>query len=243
MSRLPAHPVAALAVAVTALGALALSGCSAMPAGADDPTGPAADGLRVAVIGDSIEAGLGLDQGQSWPELLATELGWTLDNASSSGAGFVATDDDGDDFGPQVEAAIASGAQLVLIGASDNDLGTDAGALEASTATAVERLRGGLPGATIVGFPALTGMASDEQLADADAALRHAVESVGGTWLAFEQPYRDRPGLVQDDGEHPTAEGQRAIADAVAAALARAGLGTLVGVPDPARTSPSPANG
>lgn len=226
------RPLAALALA--AVSALALAGCASAGAGgsagggtgssgegAVTASGPA-DGLRVAVIGDSIAAGLGVEDGQAWPSLLAEENGWRVSNLSSSGAGFVATDGDGDDFGPQVTAAIDADAQLVLLGASDNDIGADDGDARQATADAVARLRAGLPHARIVGYGALTGEASDAQLASVDRALRDAITAAGGVWLELGQPYRGQEGLVQDDGEHPTAAGQRAIADAVRSALAAA---------------------
>jgi acyl-CoA thioesterase-1 len=220
------RPLTALALA--AVSALALAGCSSPVAGENaggegpvTAAGPA-EGLRVAVIGDSIAAGLGVAQGEAWPSLLAEENGWRLSNLSSSGAGFVATDGDGDDFEPQITAAIDADAQLILVGASDNDLGADDGDARQATADAVQRLRAGLPRAQIVGFGALTGEATDEQLASVDRALRDAVAASGGVWLELGQPYRGREGLVQDDGEHPTAAGQRAIANAVRAALAAA---------------------
>lgn len=200
----------------------ALSGCAVAVAG---PLSPAQDGSsgaeRVAVIGDSIESGLGLDPGEAWPALLAQSRGWRLTNLSVPGAGFVAQGSGGDDFSAQVGAAIASRPQLVLIGASDNDLGADTAEVASAARRAVERIRSALPDARIVGFSALTGEAADDELAPLDAALRTAVEAAGGSWLDLGQPYRDRAGLVQDDGEHPTLPGQQAIAEAVEAALPR----------------------
>jgi acyl-CoA thioesterase-1 len=232
------HPLTVLALA--AVGVLALAGCSDATAGAARETGAGAatgpaDGLRVAVIGDSIAAGLGVKEGEAWPSLLATEYGWRLSNLASSGAGFVATDGDGDDFGPQVTVAIDVDAQLVLIGASDNDLGADDADARQSTIDAVQRLRAGLPHAQLVGYGALTGEATDEQLAPVDRALRDAVTAAGGVWLELGQPYRAQEGLVQGDGEHPTAAGQRAIADAVRSALVAA---HVVVTADGARATP-----
>ena len=66
-----------------------------------------------------------------------------------------------------------------------------------------------------LGFNALTGKTSDDDLAPLNKALRHAVTAVGGHWLELGQPYRGRAGLVQNDGEHPTPAGQQAIAAAV----------------------------
>lgn len=199
----------------------ALSGCASANAVSNAlaarSSTPAAE--HVAVIGDSIESGLGLDPSEAWPALLAADDGWRLDNLSVPGAGFVAQGADGHDFSAQADAAIAVRPDLVLIGASDNDLGTDPDELSAAMRSTVDRLASALPDARIAGFNALTGQASDDELADGDAALRQAVLAVGGTWLDLGQPYRGKAGLVQDDDEHPTLPGQQAIAAVVAARL------------------------
>ena len=226
MGMLGRRPLAATATALTAalLALTALSGC-ATAAGVGAGAAPATDATasasadRVAVIGDSIESGLGLEPAEAWPALVAASRDWRLDNLSVPGAGFVAQGSDGDDFSAQVDAAIASRAQLVLIGASDNDLGTDLAEVSAAMQKAVDRLRSELPDARLIGFNALTGQASDADLAPFDAALRTAVEGAGGTWLDLGQPYRDRGGLVQDDDEHPTLPGQQAIAAVVESKL------------------------
>ena len=57
------------------------------------------------------------------------------------GAGFVANGGDEQDFGAQVDQAIALRADMVLIGASDNDLGRDVYTVSAAMSAAVERLR------------------------------------------------------------------------------------------------------
>ena len=219
------RPLAAAAAAVTTalLALTALSGCSAANAGAQGAvaaaSGSSPTGERVAVIGDSIESGLGLEPSEAWPALVGADRGWRLDNLSVAGAGFVAQGSDGHDFSAQVDTAIASKAQLVLIGASDNDLGEDLGEVTDAMEQAVTRLRAELPDSRIVGFNALSGAASDEELAPLNGALQQAVEDVGGTWLDLGQPYRDQAGLVQDDGEHPTLPGQQAIAAVVARKL------------------------
>src|SRR6478609_4757283 len=104
LARRRLHPIAA-ALAVATLAGVALSGCSTgVPLVAVGT--PVADAhARVAVIGDSIEAGLGLMPGEAWPDLLAVDRRWGLDNLSVSGAGFVATAADGDAFDDQVDAA------------------------------------------------------------------------------------------------------------------------------------------
>ena len=168
----------------------------------------------MAVIGDSIESG-GTRPAEAWPALVAVDRRWKLENYSVPGAGFVAHGGDGQDFGAQVDQAIALPADMVLIGASDNDLGRDICIVSAAMTAAVERLRTALPHARILGFNALTGEASDDDLAPLNEALRDAVTAVGGHWLDLGQPYRGQAGLVQNDGEHPTPAGQQAIAAAV----------------------------
>jgi acyl-CoA thioesterase-1 len=208
------RPLAVTAAALSALllGAIALSGCTT----ASSVPGVAAGGHpTVAVIGDSIESGMGLRPAQAWPALVAVDRRWELNNYSAPGAGFVALGDHKQNFGAQVDQAIALHPDMVLIGASDNDLGRDVSTVSAAMTAAVQRLRTALPHARILGFNALTGEASDDDLAPLNKALRDAVTAVGGHWLDLGQPYRGQAGLVQDDGEHPTPAGQQAIAAAV----------------------------
>ncbi|MGO9354880.1 MAG: SGNH/GDSL hydrolase family protein [Mycobacterium sp.] len=214
------HPHRALAVTATALllGAIALSGCTPASSVPGVAVGPAVNGKdhpKVAVIGDSIESGAGLRPAEAWPALVAVDRRWELENYSVPGAGFVTHGDDEQDFGAQVDQAIALRADMVLIGASDNDLGWDVYTVSAAMTAAVERLRTALPHARILGFNALMGEASDDDLAGLNEALHDAVTAVGGRWLDLGQPYRGRAGLVQNDGEHPTPAGQQAIAAAV----------------------------
>ncbi|MFP3465047.1 SGNH/GDSL hydrolase family protein [Leifsonia sp. SIMBA_070] len=226
------RPLAIAATAATAslLALTALSGCTtadvgAVAGGAGAPSSPSASGTasataeRVAVIGDSIESGLGLDADEAWPALVAQTEGWELDNLSVPGAGFVAQGSNGADFSAQVDAAIASKPQLVLIGASDNDLGTDMTQVADAMQTQVARLRSALPDARIVGYNALSGEAGDADLAPLDSALQQAVDAVHGSWVDLGEPYRDLAGLEQDDGEHPTLPGQQAIAAVVESKL------------------------
>ncbi|MEV8215141.1 SGNH/GDSL hydrolase family protein [Leifsonia sp. NPDC077715] len=219
------RPLAAAATAISAalLALAALSGCAVTNGGAADAVGaastPTAAAERVAIVGDSIESGLGLEPSEAWPALVAQSRGWRLDNLSVPGAGFVAQGSDGHDFSAQVDTAIAAKAQLVLIGASDNDLGQDLAEVAGAMKSAVDRLHSDLPDARIVGFNALSGAASDDDLAPVDSALQQAVEEVGGDWFDLGQPYRGVAGLVQDDGEHPTLPGQQAIAAVVESKL------------------------
>jgi acyl-CoA thioesterase-1 len=211
---------AAAAFAALLLGTVALSGCAS--ASSQLAVGAAVTGGEhpvVAVVGDSIESGLGLEPFESWPALVAVDRRWGLQNFSEPGAGFLAVGSSDSDFTAQIDQAIAAKADVVFIGASDNDLGHDTAAVGAAMAAAVERLSDALPKARLVGYNALTGEASDSDLAPLNDALKRAVTAAGGTWIDLGQPYRGHVGLVQDDGEHPTLEGQQAIASVVLSRL------------------------
>lgn len=210
------RPLATLATALAALllGTVALSGCAAA-SGPGLALGATVNGGRhpvVAIVGDSIESGLGLEPFEAWPALVAVDRRWGLQNFSEPGAGFVAVGPSNQDFEGQIDQAIAAKADVVLIGASDNDLGQDTATVAKAMAAAVERLSDALPKAHLVGYNALTGEASDSDLAPLDDALRTVITAAGGRWVDLGQPYRGQLGLVQDDGEHPTLEGQQAIA-------------------------------
>lgn len=174
---------------------------------------------RVAIIGDSIEAGLGLSKDQAWPELVAADEQWNLDNLGVSGAGYVAHGTGEKTFADEVRDAIADKAQVVFIGASDNDLGKNLADVTQQMQADVALLHSSLPDAEIIGYNAISGSASDSELAPLNAALEKIVEAHGGYWLDVGEPYRGVSGLVQKDGEHPTAAGQQAIAALVEDAL------------------------
>jgi len=216
------RPLATVATALAALllGTVALSGCSSASSPlAVGATIPAGKHPVVAIVGDSIESGMGLEPFEAWPALVAVDRRWGLQNFSEPGAGFVAVGSTNADFNGQIDQAIAARANVVLIGASDNDLGQDDAAVAKAMAAAVERLSDALPKARLIGYNALTGEASDSDLAPLNDALKQAVTAAGGTWIDLGQPYRGQVGLVQDDGEHPTLEGQQAIASVVLSRL------------------------
>ncbi len=240
-------PVAAVSGAVIAVAALALSGCAAAvpdgyadarrpEAARDAPTtapvpaaraaAPSATGGLVVTIGDSIMAGLGLDEDEAWPALLARDTGADIVNLSCSGAGFTIEGDCGDDLGGLVDEAIAMDPAVVIIQSSDNDLDAAQDEIDDATRAAVDRLRAGLPDARLIGIDTLWHIDDDEPdaIGWASDALQSALDADDGVFVSIGQPLRGRPDLLQWDGEHPTAEGQVVLADAVEAALDEAGI-------------------
>ena len=204
----------------------AASSSSATPPRADLPPAPAATPTparpRVVCLGDSLTAGLGLSPEQAYPALLekrlaAAGLDWEVVNAGVSGdtsAGGVR----------RLEWSLSGEVRVLVLalGANDGLRGLPPAQLRANLARIIEAAQ--QRGAKVV----LAGM--------------EAPPNFGGPYTReFREVYRDLakaypvsyvpfllegvagvPALNQPDGIHPTAEGQRRIADLVWGALAPA---------------------
>ncbi len=125
-----------------------------------------------------------------------------------------------------VDEAIAMDPAVVIIQSSDNDLDAAQDEIDDATRAAVDRLRAGLPDARLIGIDTLWHIDDDEPdaIGWASDALQSALDADDGVFVSIGQPLRGRPDLLQWDGEHPTAEGQVVLADAVEAALDEAGI-------------------
>jgi acyl-CoA thioesterase I len=232
------HPIDArptlLAPAALGLVLLALAGCSATPvarpvaaqstaiAAPAAGTGKAAGGQVDAVaIGDSIAFGKGVAQGQQWPALVAAEHGWHLTDLAVSGSGFVKPGWNDTTYRQQVDAAMKLHPEVILLAATRNDRDQDPAAVTANADRMLRELRETFPHATIVGITGVWG--SDQPPATmtrVDGIVEDAVRNVDGTWIDIGFPLVGHPDLVQADGIHPNAAGQRLVAKAVDAKLA-----------------------
>lgn len=242
---------AAALLAVVA--ALALTGCSAFPsAGPVSTPSPTATnggtagtvpaGPTAAVIGDSIAVGWNVPAADAWPLVAATRLGWNLTDFAEGGAGFTRPGVNTHDFDDQVSAVIRLRPQIVIVAATVNDAATAASSpttVKQSTAAAIERLSAALPDTTIIGLGAVWGSTKPPASASViDDALKTAVLSAGGHWLAIGQTFLGRADLMQPDDVHPNSAGQELLGRTVADAIAKAGIepGTR-GADDPARSA------
>lgn len=195
---------------------------------ADAAASPAPAGTAVVVtIGDSIMAGYGLSPDEAWPALLASQEGVSVTNLGCSGAGFVAIGGCGTNFGGLIGQAARADPSLVIIQSSDNDSGESDQSIQTATAQTVGALHEAMPDAVIVGFGTLWDEPSTAPgtIAASTAALQSALADVGGTFIDIGQPLISQPGLLQADGEHPTAAGQRVLVQTISQALADAGIG------------------
>ncbi len=215
-------PLAALAA--LAIAALALAGCSAAA-----PARPvAAEGTPVAApaaaaekpeavaIGDSIAFGKGVRPEEAWPALIAQQHDWRLTDLAVSGSGFVKPGWNGTTYRQQVDAALRLHPQYILIAATRNDRDQDPARVEASADGLLGELRDAFPHARIIGITGVWG--SDKPpatMTTVDQIVEKAVTGVDGTFLDIGFPLVGHPGLVQADGIHPNAAGQRAVAHAI----------------------------
>lgn len=168
-------------------------------------------GARVVVIGDSYSAGLGLDApADSWPSRLAGEV----HVAGFSGSGFSpgASGCAGVSFAERADAAVAPGADLVVVEGGLNDVDQPSAAIRAGFQRLLTALRD--RPVVVVGPPAAPARAGAVPRVDrllAALAERYGVPYVrtSGWHLTY-----------LEDRLHLTVQGHRAFGDAVAARLA-----------------------
>jgi len=212
---------------------LALAGCSAAPAArpiAAQPTAiaaPAAGGAKgsasqvdAVAIGDSIAFGKGVTPAEAWPALVSAAHGWRLTDLAVSGSGFVKAGWNGTTYRQQVDAALRLHPQVILLAATRNDREQDPAAVTANADRMLRELRERFPHATIVGVTGIWG--SDQPPATmtrVDGIVGDAVRDVDGTWLDIGFPLVGRPELLQKDGIHPNAAGQKVVAQTIESKL------------------------
>jgi acyl-CoA thioesterase-1 len=221
-----------IAFAAIALGAAALAGCSsavtARPVAADGAAAAApAEHARaqVVAIGDSIAFGKGVRPDQAWPALVAAQHGWTLTDLAVSGSGFVKPGWNGDTYREQVATALGLHPDYILIAATRNDRTQDPALVAASADGLLGELRDTFPRARIIGITTVWGAdAPPATVATVNGIVEKAVTGVGGTFLDIGYPLSGHPELVQADGIHPNAAGERAVAKVIEDRLAPLGV-------------------
>lgn len=236
LARRPSRRAVALAVCLVLLAAVLVlqlaerargtggTRCERFAAASTERAGMVAGrGRDVVVIGDSWSAGLGLDEiGGSWP----SRLDGRVRVAGFSGSGFSAG---ASGCGPQVSfaaraaGALRGGADLVVVEGGLNDVDQSDAAIRVGFRRLMDRLAdsGAGPGAAPVvvigpaGAPARAG-----GVTRVDALLGRLAERYAATYIptsGLDLPYLD-------DRLHLTPVGHRIFGDAVAAAIAAAGV-------------------
>jgi acyl-CoA thioesterase-1 len=171
----------------------------------------------VVILGDSITAGYGLSRNEAYPAILqekvdAAHLNYQIINAGLSGdttAGGLR----------RVDWVLSAGAQVLVIALGGNDglRGIPTKQTEANLAGIIQRARAKLPGLTVIvaGMQMPASMGADFSR-DFDALFSRVAAENGA--LLVPSLLKDVGGiekLNQSDFIHPTAEGQRIVAENV----------------------------
>jgi acyl-CoA thioesterase-1 len=217
-----------IALAAIAAAAVALAGCSAAaparPVAAEGtPAAAPADRAKPQVIsiGDSIAFGKGVLPDEAWPALIAAQHGWTLTNLAVSGSGFVKPGWNGDTYRQQVDTALGLHPDYILIAATRNDRTENPALVTSSADELLGELRDTFPRARIIGITTVWGADQPPAtVATVNGIVQKAVTDVGGTFLDIGYPLAGHPELVQADGIHPNAAGERMVAKTIEDRLA-----------------------
>ncbi|HEY2192587.1 MAG TPA: SGNH/GDSL hydrolase family protein [Actinomycetospora sp.] len=236
---------AAIAAALLVVGTLTSSAAPA-PSSFPPAAGPPPVDHPLVVLGASISAGTGSSPEQAWPAMVGHCLGHRVLVGAVPGAGYVATGRG--EQGPV--ARLAREADLarldpsfVVLQAGHNDIGTSPRTLQAAVTSTVTAVSRELPRTHLVlitvfahvGVPSAEARATDATIV---AAARRADPRV-----VVLDPLAEGWSFPRvADGLHPTAAGQRLVADHVLDGLVRVGLagpGTCPHGSSPPRLTPS----
>ena len=186
------------------------------------PVVPAAP-LQVLTIGDSIMRGWGLRSEDAWPKLIALTKEWDVTNLGCDDAGFVVIGKPSqcaDTLLGVSRSVAALHPDLIIIEGSSNDFGQSNTRLLAATIEALATLRSQFPNADIVGLSTVwSDTPPPAQLAEVNSQMQQAVTAVGGRYVDIGQPLGGHPEFLLNDGVHPTAAGQGALAAAIRTAI------------------------
>lgn len=182
--------------------------------------------LTVAFIGDSYTAGAGVLPQDAWPSVLAAKRGWKVVNLARGGTGYLAAWTSGgqkacgQDVCPNylgmVPQVVAASPDVVIVSGGRNDGTKLMPEIQQNITAVYTELRKDLPKAKIVATSPI--LAADDQpssFPEFKAAVKSAVESVGGTYLDLGAPLGGHPELIGPDGVHPNTAGQKALADVI----------------------------
>ncbi|NYJ75518.1 SGNH/GDSL hydrolase family protein [Allobranchiibius huperziae] len=188
-------------------------------------TGTTAARPTAVFIGDSYTTGAGGD-GTKWTTLLAQREGWREVNLGYRGTGYGMEFHAPDcpaagcpDYLQVVSRAVAAHPAIVVVSGGRNDMTNQARAAT-NIPKIFQQLRQDLPKARIVAVSPFWDSGSyPAPLTALGAEVRSAVQQVGGQYVDVGSPLSGKAGLLSSGGVYPNADGYRAIAAAVAAAL------------------------
>jgi acyl-CoA thioesterase I len=187
---------------------------------------PPTTGPRIAMIGDSLMSGYGLEKPDAWPELLARADGIEIADLACAGMGFVAVGQCDTTYDGMVPAVMALEPDVVIVQSSDNDSLVDPDELRTATLATMEHLREAVPDAQLVCLSTLWNDEDEvpDEVSMTGQALAEAADATGCLFVDVGQPLAGHPEWFQEDEAHPNVEGQQALAIAIGEALVEAGV-------------------
>jgi lysophospholipase L1-like esterase len=183
---------------------------------------------KVAVIGDSYAAPVGVDPKDNYVGLFSDRLGWEPVSFGQGGTGYTNAGDQSQGksvFLARVPAVIAAKPDVVIVQGSTNDHGA-ATETQAAAQAVYAALRKGLPKATIVAVGPLSPPDSvPAEIAQTRAGLVAATRAAGVKFIdpTAEKWLQPTDGLFVD-GFHPNLKGHQIIAKTLAEDLTSLGV-------------------
>ena len=187
---------------------------------------PLAAGSTAVFLGDSYTSGwLGAGIGANgWPRIVGAVRGWRVTNLAIAGTGFLNPGWTGQPIGSRVAAAIGRHPDVVVIAGGHNNSRWSDGSVAAAADRVIDRVRAGLPKATLVivapiwptGSPPARCLHLRDHLRRKAAAIGAIfVDPLAEGWFAG-----SRHSMILSDGIHPSNAGHRYMAQRVLARLA-----------------------
>lgn len=194
--------LALLLVVATVTATLALRPASKIVLASPDQT------VRVAVLGDSYTSGL--NNTVVWPSLLAATTDLAFSNVAFPGAGYVGGVGESGPFAEQVERALASKPDVIVVFGGINDVGKSDDLVTQSAIDLFAQLTRRAPNANLLVLGPIwhepnlpeSFFRLDDAIAKAAAASDYPYTSL------IREDWLEGAGLIQADQIHPTDAGQ-----------------------------------
>lgn len=208
--------------------ALALTGCApAQPSVPESVASAYAQGTalpaprqqlpNVVFLGDSFTSGSTMDDGIQYLDHIASTNGWNGVNLGEGSSGYSKKGTRDTSITDRLAEAIAMKPAMVVLAGGFND---PIDALPSAAAGAVARLKAELPGVPVV---MLSNFVSAKEPSNVQIRKRDALAAVardaGVPFIDVTGVFQGHPELIGADNLHPTAEGHKHLADALAPQL------------------------
>lgn len=176
----------------------------------------------VAFLGDDWTAGTGASSNaKRFTTLVSRSLGFAERNLGADGTGYAKTASDAGDYSSRVKDVVAAHPDIVVVSGGRNDNTNSLDTVTSRAGALFDDLHRQLPHATLVALTPWWGDSDTPKQVTAIAqAVKHAVTSVGGSYLDIADPIHGHPGFMADAAD-PDDDGYAAIAAALEPKLKR----------------------